>query len=116
MSDSEEEKFLKPVDVKEKAELMNNVFHIKQITLNCVHKFFFFFLILADIFDETVLKLKPLGLGSKCLGGGRITHTPKEKKINVFGHSQGFGKADHQITVGLLKKFYKDYEITISDE
>lgn len=29
---------------------------------------------------------------------------------------QGFGKADHTIAVGLLKKKYPDYEITWSDE
>lgn len=29
---------------------------------------------------------------------------------------QGFGKADHQVSVGLLKKKYPDYVITWSDE
>jgi phosphohistidine phosphatase len=29
---------------------------------------------------------------------------------------QGFGKADHEVTVGLLKKKYTDYDIAFSDE
>jgi phosphohistidine phosphatase len=29
---------------------------------------------------------------------------------------QGYGKADHTISVELLKKVYPDYEITWSDE
>jgi phosphohistidine phosphatase len=34
-------------------------------------------------------------------------------KYPVF---QGFGKADHEVTVGLLKKKYTDYDIAWSDE
>jgi len=34
-------------------------------------------------------------------------------KFPVF---QGFGKADHEVTVGLLKKKYTDYDIAFSDE
>ncbi|CAJ0594044.1 unnamed protein product [Cylicocyclus nassatus] len=49
----------------------------------------------------------------KCVGGGKIKH--EDKKITVFGESQGFGKADHSITVGILKKRYPDYNITQSD-
>jgi phosphohistidine phosphatase len=29
---------------------------------------------------------------------------------------QGFGKADHEVTVGLLKKKFADYSISFSDE
>jgi phosphohistidine phosphatase len=29
---------------------------------------------------------------------------------------QGFGKADHEVTVGLLKKKYADYSISCNDE
>lgn len=70
----------------------------------------------ADIYDETLSKLQPLGLDSECVGGGRIKHTPQEKKLFVYGYSQGFGKADHKITVQLLKKSYKDYDITWSND
>ena len=43
-------------------------------------------------------------------------HKPEEKSIEVFGYSQGYGKADHSISVDILKKKYKDYKISWSDE
>nr|XP_014287316.1 14 kDa phosphohistidine phosphatase-like [Halyomorpha halys] len=70
----------------------------------------------ADIYDETVQKLNALELDSECIGGGRIQHDPLEKKIKVYGYSQGFGKADHEVSVEILKEVYGDYEITWSDE
>ena len=77
-----------------------------------------------------------------CTGGGRILHEPEKKSILVYGYSQvierclfglfryelcvanlkltntkGFGRADHQMTVDLLKQHYTDYEsITFSNE
>ncbi|XP_076653498.1 sex-regulated protein janus-A [Halictus rubicundus] len=71
----------------------------------------------ADIFDETCKQLKShSSLKAKCVGGGRIEHDPDEKTIKVYGYSQGFGKADHEVSVGILKKKYLDYTITCSDE
>lgn len=71
----------------------------------------------SDIFDETGVQLESIpGLRAKCLGGGRIEHDPDERTIKVYGYSQGFGKADHEVTVGILKKVYSDYTITCSDE
>lgn len=52
----------------------------------------------------------------KCVGGGRIRHEDDAKEILVYGYSQGYGKADHSITVDILKKRYPDYKITFSDE
>ncbi|XP_043275106.1 14 kDa phosphohistidine phosphatase-like [Venturia canescens] len=72
----------------------------------------------ADIYDEIANEIKPLGPGldTECVGGGRINHDATAKSINVYGYSQGFGKADHRISVDLLKKKYPDYVITWSDE
>ncbi|XP_029166425.1 14 kDa phosphohistidine phosphatase-like [Nylanderia fulva] len=71
----------------------------------------------ADIFDKINEEIKKHpGLQTNCLGGGRIEHDPDNKTIKVFGYSQGFGKADHQVSVELLKKKYPDYDITWSDE
>lgn len=70
----------------------------------------------ADIYDETVQRLTHLRLDSECIGGGRIRHEPQQKKIKVYGYSQGFGKADHEISVAILKEVYPDYEITWTDE
>ncbi|XP_057325956.1 14 kDa phosphohistidine phosphatase-like [Microplitis mediator] len=73
----------------------------------------------ADIYEtigEDELKNYGAGLDTECVGGGRINHNAPAKTIKVYGYSQGFGKADHTIAVGLLKKKYPDYEITWSDE
>lgn len=59
-------------------------------------------------------KLKPLDC--EPLGGGRISHEPKEKKIHIYGYSQGYGKADHEVAAKLVKDAYPGYKITISDE
>ncbi|XP_014223608.1 14 kDa phosphohistidine phosphatase-like [Trichogramma pretiosum] len=72
----------------------------------------------ADILDEVEIALKKIStnLKAKCVGGGRIQHDAETKKIKVYGYSQGFGKADHEISTNLLKKKYSDYTITWSDE
>lgn len=71
----------------------------------------------ADIFDEVNEQIKKHSdLKADCTGGGRIEHDPDKKTIKVYGYSQGFGKADHRVTVELLKKKYPDYDITCSDE
>ncbi|RVE47811.1 hypothetical protein evm_007566 [Chilo suppressalis] len=68
----------------------------------------------ADIFDEVQEKLQPLDC--EPLGGGRISHEPDNKKIHIYGYSQGYGKADHEITAKLVKDAYPQYTITVSDE
>ncbi|KAM3960901.1 14 kDa phosphohistidine phosphatase [Aphomia sociella] len=68
----------------------------------------------SDIFDEVQEKLNPLDC--EPLGGGRISHEPDNKKIHIYGYSQGYGKADHEITAKLIKDAYPSYTITISDE
>ncbi|NXO16762.1 PHP14 phosphatase, partial [Oriolus oriolus] len=54
--------------------------------------------------------------GCECLGGGRVSHRPEERKIHVYGYSVGFGRADHAVTTEKLKAAYPDYEITWADE
>ncbi|KAL8177396.1 UNVERIFIED_CONTAM: hypothetical protein K2H54_002691 [Gekko kuhli] len=68
------------------------------------------------IFEKLNPEMEKLGFVCKCLGGGKIEHNSKEKKIRVFGLSTGYGKADHAVTVQLLKRTYKDYEISWSDD
>jgi phosphohistidine phosphatase len=70
----------------------------------------------ANIYDKTEEAVQALGLDSECVGGGRIKHDAAAKKILVYGYSQGFGRADHEVTVGLLKKKYPDYSISWNDE
>ncbi|XP_032674999.1 14 kDa phosphohistidine phosphatase-like [Odontomachus brunneus] len=71
----------------------------------------------ADIFDEVSEQVKKhSGLKANCVGGGRIEHHPDDKLIKVYGYSQGFGKADHRVSVELLKKKFPDYNVTWSDD
>ncbi|KYM76361.1 Sex-regulated protein janus-A [Atta colombica] len=70
----------------------------------------------SDIFDEVEEQIKKYaGLQANCLGGGKIEHDPDEKIIRVYGSSQGYGKADHQVSIELLKKKYPDYNITCDE-
>lgn len=59
---------------------------------------FYFPLFPDHIFDKVNPALEALGMECKCLGGGKIEHNSKEKKIRVFGES----------TVGLFE--YPDLE------
>lgn len=45
----------------------------------------------------------------KVQGGGRIQHDAERKKIYVYGFSQGYGQANHDQTLEILKKYYTDY-------
>ncbi|NXO22428.1 PHP14 phosphatase, partial [Cisticola juncidis] len=56
------------------------------------------------------------GLSCECLGGGRLSHRPEERKIHVYGYSVGFGRADHAVTTEKLKAEYPNYKITWADE
>ncbi|MBN3296662.1 14 kDa phosphohistidine phosphatase [Amia ocellicauda] len=68
------------------------------------------------IFEKVNPEMEKLGVESSCLGGGKIEHNSKEKKIRVFGLSTGYGKADHSVTVEKLKSIFKDYDISWSDD
>ncbi|XP_013149393.1 PREDICTED: 14 kDa phosphohistidine phosphatase-like isoform X2 [Papilio polytes] len=68
----------------------------------------------SDILDEVESKLQPLQC--EVLGGGRISHDADFKRIKIYGYSQGFGKADHEVTANIIKDAYPNYTITISDE
>ncbi|XP_023311894.1 14 kDa phosphohistidine phosphatase-like [Anoplophora glabripennis] len=77
----------------------------------------------SDINDKVTGELQQLKASkairdwrSKVLGGGRINHDAEAKDIKVYGYSQGYGKADHQLTVDILKKQYPDYNVGFSDE
>ena len=47
-----------------------------------------FFLITADIFEQVSPAIEDQGLDCEVLGGGRILHESKNKKIEIFGYSQ----------------------------
>ena len=71
----------------------------------------------ADVYDKVAPEIEKLGLDCECVGGGRILHEADNKTIEVFGYSQGYGRADHSISVEILKKKYPDYvKITFSND
>ncbi|EDO34648.1 predicted protein [Nematostella vectensis] len=71
----------------------------------------------ADIYERVQPGIEELGLGTECVGGGRIRHNAAKKKILVYGFSMGFGRADHKISVAKLKAVYPNYtEITFSND
>lgn len=41
----------------------------------------------ADILDRVSPRFHQLGLAYECLGGGRINHDSKNKKIKIYGYS-----------------------------
>lgn len=70
----------------------------------------------ADIFEKFEEQVAALGLSAECVGGGRIMHHADQHKIEVFGYSQGYGRADHSVTADLIRKRYPDYEVTTSND
>ncbi|CAF3208429.1 unnamed protein product [Rotaria socialis] len=66
-----------------------------------------------DIMEEQIDKAK---LKLDCKGGGRIRVNPQKRIISVYGYSMGFGRADHDKTVEILKKQYPQWTIEITDE
>ncbi|XP_052789719.1 14 kDa phosphohistidine phosphatase-like isoform X2 [Mya arenaria] len=71
----------------------------------------------ADIYDEIAPSIEERGLDCECIGGGRISHEPNKKKIEIFGYSQGYGQANHSITARILSKKYREYDnITWNNE
>ena len=53
--------------------------------------------------------MKSKNIVCDCIGGGRILHEPEKKQLFVYGYSQGFGRADHKLSVQILKRKYQDY-------
>ncbi|XP_044162130.1 14 kDa phosphohistidine phosphatase [Bufo gargarizans] len=71
----------------------------------------------ADIYDKAAAEIeKDRVYDCECLGGGRINHSSSNKKIHIYGHSLGFGRARHAVTMELVKAKYPDYEVTWSDD
>ena len=46
-----------------------------------------------------------------CKGGGSISIDEKEKTVTIFGKSQTFGNADHEIAQKLVQKAMPDYTV-----
>eukprot|EP00245_Coleochaete_scutata_P002350 TRINITY_DN1307_c0_g13_i1.p2 TRINITY_DN1307_c0_g13~~TRINITY_DN1307_c0_g13_i1.p2 ORF type:complete len:133 (-),score=28.37 TRINITY_DN1307_c0_g13_i1:559-957(-) len=70
-----------------------------------------------DVFEACKAEVEPLGLQVREMGGGRIRHSEEDKAILVYGYSQAFGQADHQISVSLLRECFPTYDsITMSNE
>lgn len=72
-----------------------------------------------DVAEPFVYKLEDHGYTSiDITGGGRINLDPSAKRIDVYGHSYGFGLADHALSKAVIEKDprYHDYEVTWSND
>merc|ERR1719154_431803 len=70
----------------------------------------------ADIYEKVCAELEKGGeLECECVGGGRILHEPVHETIEVYGYSQGYGQADHEKSVEVIKKKYGKYEKILSE-
>ncbi len=51
-------------------------------------------------------------------GGGRIFRSTKNKTVNIFGYSYGFGRADHQLAVECLEEsgLFEGYTLNWSND
>uniref|UniRef100_A0A2R5LH07 Uncharacterized protein n=1 Tax=Ornithodoros turicata TaxID=34597 RepID=A0A2R5LH07_9ACAR len=74
----------------------------------------------SDVYERVQSELETGGSGrleTECLGGGRIVHDPQNRRIQVFGHSQGYGLADHNRTCEILRQRFPEYnDITWTNE
>ncbi|XP_038623868.1 14 kDa phosphohistidine phosphatase [Tachyglossus aculeatus] len=70
----------------------------------------------ADVYDKVSGELRKQGYECECLGGGRISHQSRDKKIHVYGYSVGFGRAQHSVATEKIKAKYPDYEVTWADD
>ena len=73
----------------------------------------------ADVFERLEEEVAELPHDARptllCMGGGRIEHKPG--KINIYGYSQAYGRADHAMTERLCKEtFGGTYTITWSND
>ncbi|CAL4063705.1 unnamed protein product [Meganyctiphanes norvegica] len=68
-----------------------------------------------NIYDKVAPELEGQGLKCSCVGGGKIKHSSEDKTILVFGESTGFGKADHSVSVNVIKSKYNDYDVKIDE-
>lgn len=81
-----------------------------------ITKYLNIFYLTGDIFDSVSTGFEALGIKYECVGGGRIIHTLDAKTLEIYGFSQGYGKADHTLTQKLLSEAYPDYKVIISDK
>lgn len=69
-----------------------------------------------DAAEPLINELEVNGYGEiKVLGGGRIYLNHEEKRVSIYGHSYGFGQADHSISKKVVDTEYIDYNVTWSN-
>ena len=57
----------------------------------------------------------------RCAGGGRMEHRPGPETLSIYGYSQQFGRADHELAERLCREHFEqlgkqEYRITTSNE
>lgn len=51
-----------------------------------------------------------------CPGGGRVVHDKAAKSLSIYGYSQSYGQADHNITAAIVKEHLKYTNVQVSFE
>jgi len=72
-----------------------------------------------DAADPLVSELLEKGYGDvNVTGGGRILLDTAQKVVTVYGHSYGFGRADHETSADLIiaQGWYEGFEVTWHNE
>ena len=72
-----------------------------------------------DAADPLVTELLEKGYGDvNVTGGGRILLDTAQKVVTVYGHSYGFGRADHETSADLIiaQGWYEGFEVTWHNE
>ncbi|XP_022654143.1 14 kDa phosphohistidine phosphatase-like [Varroa jacobsoni] len=62
-----------------------------------------------DIYELAQKAIENENFELEALGGGRILHNAKEKRIEVFGYSVDLGQAKHADTCAILAKHFPEY-------
>ena len=56
------------------------------------------------------------GASISCPGGGRIAIDAALKQARVYGHSIGYGRADHAVAAAALARAFPGYRVTHDNE
>eukprot|EP00249_Psilotum_nudum_P017212 c26213_g1_i1 orf=203-1858(+) len=68
----------------------------------------------ADIFKQMQIQLNELGLQVEVLGGGWIEHLSDQRTMHVYGLSQAYGQANHDVTATILRQWFPFHHVFLS--
>lgn len=68
----------------------------------------------AENYDRLMEGLRPLGIGGKVLGGGRIIKDSEKQTLSVYGYSKTYGRSKgcNQATADILQRANPGWAVT----